>query len=193
MVQFELPVIALVCSAGGLDALIQVLAPLPARLPAAVLVLQHASPQAHSVLPELLDARTALPVFAAKDNDDLSSGVVLVAPPGHHLLVTVDATVAIIEAGRTPPYRPSADLLLTTLALAAGPRATAVILTGRGNDGATGATAVHHFGGVVIASNEATSTEYGMPQASIERDHIVDHEVTLDQIADLLTTLSGSA
>jgi two-component system chemotaxis response regulator CheB len=185
------PVVALVCSTGGLDALTRVLGPLPSDFPAAVLVLQHIDPQAASTLTTILDRRTALPVSVVVDGTKLRPGSVLVAPPGSHTLVTAQGTVALIESGARPPYRPSADLLLTTLALAVGPRAVAVVLSGHGIDGATGATAVHRFGGVVIASDEASSTEFSMPQATIGRDTIVDHAVALDSIPALLVALTA--
>lgn len=185
------PVIALVCSAGGLDALTRVLAPMPASLPAALLVLQHTTPDTKSLLPEILRTRTALTVTQAQQGDQLLPGVVLVAPPGAHLLVTPTGGVEIVPAGGTPPYRPSADLLLTTLALAAGNQAIAVVLTGRGNDGATGASVIHHCGGTVITSDEATSVEYAMPLASINRDDTVDLVVALDDIAARLQALSA--
>ena len=183
------PVVALVCSTGGLDALTRVLGPLPVDFPGAVLVLQHIDPEAQSSLKEILSRRTALTVTDVTEGTELSPGHVLVAPPGRHSLVTGLGTVALIESGPRPPYRPSADLLLTSLALAVGPRAVAVVLSGHGIDGATGATAVHHFGGVVIASDEASSTEFSMPRASIGRDTIVDHAVALDDIPALLIAL----
>lgn len=183
------PVVALVCSAGGLDAVTRVLEPLPAGWPAAVIVLQHLSPEHPSELAALLDRRTALPVAAAGDGVTLIAGCVLVAPAGHHILVTADEVVTLVPSGGAPPYRPSADLLLTTLALAVGDRLIAVVLSGRGNDAATGASVVHRFGGTVIASTAQTSTEQAMPQASVDRD-AVDHVVALHDIAALLITLT---
>jgi two-component system chemotaxis response regulator CheB len=191
MNQPAFPVMALVCSAGGLDALTRVLGRLPAGLPAALLVLQHIDPEAISSLPAILARRTALAVVDAAEGSVLRPGQVLVAPPGQHTLITSAGTVALIESGDRPPYRPSADLLLTSLALAVGPRAVAVVLSGHGIDGATGATAVHHFGGVVIASDEASSTEFSMPGATIDRDTIIDHVVPLDDITALLVTLTA--
>jgi two-component system chemotaxis response regulator CheB len=186
------PVVALVCSAGGLDALTRVLAPLPAGWPAAVLVLQHVSPDCPSHLAALLGRRTALPVAAATDGARLAAGRVLVAPPGHHTLITPDEIVALIPSGGSPPYRPSADLLLTTLALAVRDRLIAVVLSGRGNDAATGASVVHRFGGTVIASTAATSTQQAMPQATVDRANAVDHVVALPDIATLLITLTNT-
>jgi two-component system chemotaxis response regulator CheB len=185
------PIVALVCSAGGIDALTRVLGPLPGDLPAAVIVVQHLSPDHPSELAALLDTRTALKVAAATDGASLRPGEVLVTPSGQHALITGEQTVALIPSGAAPPYRPSADLLLTTLAVTCASRTIAVVLSGRGNDAATGASAVHRFGGTVIASSALTSTEASMPQATIDRDDAVDHVVPLDDIAALLRTLTA--
>ena len=133
------PIIAMACSAGGLDALTTVLAPLPEDLPAAVVVVQHRPPEKQSELPAILNQATALPVGWAQDGDLLVPGCVFTAPPGQHTLITKDEAIALIPSGTAPPSRPSADLLLTTLALAAGRRAIAVVLSGEGQDAATGA------------------------------------------------------
>lgn len=183
------PVVALVCSTGGLDALTRVLAPLPVDLPAAVLVLQHMEPDRANELAAILAGRTALPVEQASDGGPLTPARVWVCPPGQHTLVTGDLSLALIPSGALPPYRPSADLLLTTLAVAAGSRVIAVVLTGRGNDAATGASAVHRFGGTVIASSLASSTQQSMPQATMTRDNATDHIVALDDVAELLRAL----
>jgi two-component system chemotaxis response regulator CheB len=185
----DMRVVALVCSAGGLAALTSILEPLPADLAAAVIVLQHSEPHRVSELSAILDDRTALTVTAAADGDTLTPGRVLVAPAGHHTLIAHDGTIALIPSGTTPPYRPSADLLLTTAAISIGPQLIAVVLSGRGNDAATGATAVHRFGGTVIVSSPDSSTQSAMPQATIDRDGITGHVVTLDQVAELVVSL----
>ena len=189
----DFPIVALVCSAGGLDALTRVLEPLPADLPAAVLALQHLSPEYHSELAAILGQRTALRVLPAGDGALLMPGTVLVAPSGQHTLIAADETIALIPSGALPPYRPSADLLLTTLAVVAGPRVIAVVLSGRGNDAATGASAVHRFGGSVIVSTTESSTEAAMPQATIDRVGAADHVVALEGLAELLIVLTTTA
>jgi two-component system, chemotaxis family, protein-glutamate methylesterase/glutaminase len=176
------PVVALVTSAGGLDALTQVLQPLPAELPAAVLVVQHLQPDAPSRLVSILDQRTALTVRPAGNGDQLRTGVVLVAPPARHLLVTSEARIGLIDSGELPPARPSADLLLATLAVTCGPRALAVVLTGRGTDAQAGIRAIVHCGGTVYAQDQASSVHYGMPAAAIET-HLVDRVLALSDIA----------
>jgi len=164
------PVVALVSSAGGLDALTRVLAPLPPGFPAAVIALQHTSPTAPAQLADILERRTSLPVQFAHDGDPLVPGQVLVIPPGAHMLIGTDAVVRLIKAGAIPPARPSADLLLCTLAVALGPRAVAVVLTGSGTDGSLGVQAIHAFGGRTLVQDQASSQQYGMPHAAVNAD-----------------------
>jgi two-component system, chemotaxis family, protein-glutamate methylesterase/glutaminase len=180
-------VVGLVLSTGGLEALKRILSQLPGTLPAAVIVLRHQAPRVGDLLAPLLRGSTRLRVTTARDGERIRPGQVFVVPAGHHTLVTPEGRLAVILSGGWPPYRPSADLLLTSMALSVGRRAVAVVLSGYGNDGATGATAVHHLGGVVVASDRATSTVFAMPSATIERDKIIDHVVPVDDIAPLLT------
>jgi two-component system chemotaxis response regulator CheB len=183
------PIVDLVRSAGGLDALTRVLQPLPVGLPAAVLALQHMPPGHRSESAAILARHTALVVAAATDGAPSEPGAVLVCPPGQHTLVATGETIALIPSGARPPYRPSADLLLATLAVTAGERVIAVVLTGSGTDAATGATAAHRFGGTVIACSPQWSTEQAMPQAVMNRSGVVDHVVALDEVPALLTAL----
>jgi two-component system chemotaxis response regulator CheB len=174
--------VALVASAGGLDALFRVLAPLPADLPAAVLVLLHQDPTRSSELVDLLRRRTKLTVEMADTDRPMRPGTVLVVPPGHHLLVTAAARVGLIVSGVAPPSRPSADLLLATLAVTCGRRALAVVLTGMGHDGQAGVRAIAHCGGTVLAQDEATARFHAMPAAAIATRH-VQKILALDDIA----------
>lgn len=166
------PVVALIASAGGLAALTRVLAPLPADLPAAVLIVLHQDPRRESELATILARSTALSVELADDGTVMRPGQVLVVPAGRHLLVTAEARVGLIDAGALPPARPSADLLLATLAVTCGARALAVILTGMGHDGEAGVRAIAHCGGTVLAQDAATSKYHSMPAAAIATRHV---------------------
>src|SRR3954468_19724604 len=121
--------LVIVASAGGVSVLQKLLTDLPGNLPAAVLVLLHLSEGSSSALPRVLGRSSALPVEFARDGDRLEHGRVLVAPPGNHLLV--DGSVVRLSRGpRQNGHRPAADPLLGSAALAAGPGAVAVVLTG---------------------------------------------------------------
>jgi two-component system, chemotaxis family, protein-glutamate methylesterase/glutaminase len=182
-------IVVLACSAGGLDALIRVLAPLPTELRAAIVVVQHTRPDRHSLLPGILSQRCRLPVHEVRQGELMHEGRVYVVPAGMHALATAEGALALIASDGPPPYRPSADLLLTSLAVTAGERAVAVILSGNGNDGATGAVAVHRFGGTVFAADQASSAHPAMPAAAVGRDDAVDAVLPVDDIARAIVAL----
>jgi two-component system, chemotaxis family, protein-glutamate methylesterase/glutaminase len=176
------PIVALLASAGGVDALSRVLAALPANLPAAVLVVLHQAQTRASVLVGILGRRTELTVAEARQDTVLRPGLVLVTPPGRHLLVTPAGRVSLVDSYHSPRPRPSGDLLLATLAVACGPRVLAVVLTGQGFDGHAGVQAVHQHGGTVFAQDEATSKYFDMPAAAITTGG-VQQILGLDDIA----------
>jgi two-component system, chemotaxis family, protein-glutamate methylesterase/glutaminase len=182
-------IVALVASAGGIDAVLHVLEGLPSDLRATVIVLIHQDPTHLSHLVPVLERRSQLPIAAAADGMPLSAGHVIVVPAGRHLLVTPDARVLLIPSGAYPPSRPSADLLLATLATAVGRRAVGVVLSGGGHDGATGASAVHARGGTVLATDEASSATFSMPLSAIERGAVVDRILPLNEIAGAIAEL----
>jgi two-component system chemotaxis response regulator CheB len=179
--------VALVASAGGVDALSRVLSALPADLPAAVLVALHISPDRPSQLVDILSRRTALPVRLAADGAAMRPGTVLVVPPGRHLLVTSQTRIGLIRTGDAPPARPSADLLLATLAVSCGPRALAVVLTGLGHDAQAGVRAVVHCGGTVLAQDAGTSAFAAMPAAAVATG-VVRDVLPLEELASAIIT-----
>lgn len=182
----DFPVVALVCSLGGADALMQVLAPLPAGFPAAVIALQHLDPRHLSTLPERLAAVTALSVRVATDGAQLQAGVVDVVPPGRHLLLAPGDTLMLVDSTERPSSRPSADLLLVSMAALLGPRLLAVILTGKGEDGAVGAQVVARYGGRTMVQDEATAVAYAMPAATVAAD-TPQAPVALNDLAAAIT------
>ncbi len=179
------PVIALVASAGGITALVRVLEPMPSDLPAAVLVALHQDPNRASQLAEILRRSTRLRVTLAADGMLMEPGTVLVVPPARHLLVTSEARIGLIPTGALPPARPSADLMLSTLAVTCGTRALAVILTGMGHDGQAGVHAIAHCGGTVLAQDEASSDFSSMPAAAVTTGR-VQQVLAVEAIAEAI-------
>jgi two-component system chemotaxis response regulator CheB len=183
--------IAMAASAGGLHALTVVLASLPADLPAAVLVVQHLDPRHRSLMASLLGRRCRLPVEEAVDGGRVLPGVVLVAPPDHHLLVNADRSVSLTQTELVHFVRPSADLLFESVAATYRDRAIAVVLSGMGLDGALGVTAIKKTGGLVIAQ-DAQAEFRGMPDAAVATGS-VDLVLPLDRIAETLVDLCVAA
>lgn len=139
----------------------------------------------------ILGRRTLLEVREAKEGDRLTRGVVYVAPPDRHLLVNADRTLSLSQAERVHFLRPSADLLLESVAASTRDRAIAVVLTGTGNDGAVGVEAIKKMGGTVLVQDQPTSEFFGMPSAAIQTG-CVDQVLPLDQIPDTLVRLVNS-
>jgi two-component system chemotaxis response regulator CheB len=158
-----------------------VLGGLPHSLDAAVLVVLHLTPQHRSLLADILGRRTDLAVKQAEDGEALRPRIAYVAPPDAHLLVTDEGTLRLDKSELVHHVRPSADVLLLSLAQNHGGRCLAVILSGTGIDGAAGAAAVKSAGGTVLAQDEATSEYFGMPGAAILAGG-VDEVLPLDRI-----------
>src|SRR5438270_9959584 len=183
--------VALVASAGGLDAITRVLGALDAGLGAPIIVLVHLLPERRSLLPELLARRTDLNVKQAEDGDVLEDGWVYVAAPNLHLLVTAEHGLRLDDGPPVHHARPAADILLESLADVYDGNCLAVVLTGAGTDGADGARAVKAAGGRVIAQDESSSEHFGMPGAAIATGS-VDDVIALSAIAPAITAFVGA-
>lgn len=183
-------VVAIASSAGGLNALTEVISGLPADFPVPIVVVQHLDPRHRSHMAEILGRKTRLGVHQASDGGRLEPGTVLMAPPDEHLLVNADGTVSLSHTELVHFVRPSADLLFESIAASFGDGAIAVVLTGSGQDGSMGVRAVASTGGTVIAQDETTSEFFGMPGAAIATG-CVDVVLPLGEIPRSLITLVG--
>lgn len=153
-------------SAGGVEALTGFVRALPRDLKAVVLIVLHLPDAGPSVLPSILARAATLPVVHAGDGTKLRGGLVIVAPPGQHLLVRGGR--AVLDHGpRENGHRPSADALFRSLANEFGARSAGVVLSGTMDDGAAGLRAVELAGGLTIVQEPAEAAFPGMPAAAI--------------------------
>ena len=162
------PLIALGASTGGPAALQTILAPLPANLPAAVVVVQHVDEQFARSFAEWLDEQTALTVRLAQPGDRPRPGQVLVAGREEHLVLTPGGTLEYTPEPADYAYRPSVNVFFESLARHWRGRAVGVLLTGMGRDGGNGLLAMRQAGCHTIAQDQASSAIYGMPKAAAE-------------------------
>jgi two-component system chemotaxis response regulator CheB len=183
-------IVAIAASAGGVHALTDLLGRLPGRFPATIVVVQHLDPRHRSLMPQIFNRRSTLPVYEAVDGLEIEGGRVYLAPPDRHMLVNRDGTLSLTQTELVNFVRPSADLLFESVAAAYGERAIAVVLTGAGKDGSMGVTAIKARRGTVIVQDEATSEFFSMPSAAI-RTGVVDFVLSLDEIPAALVTLVG--
>jgi len=177
-------VVVIGASTGGTEALRTILETLPADSPGIVIV-QHMPELFTRAFADRLDGLCRISVKEAEQNDTILRGRALIAPGNHHLLVKRSGARYYVEVRDGPlvsRHRPSVDVLFRSAARYAGPNAVGVIMTGMGDDGASGMLEMKEAGAVTIAQDEATSVVFGMPNEAIKRG-AVDIVLPLENIA----------
>jgi two-component system chemotaxis response regulator CheB len=182
-------VVGLCASTGGPHALEVILSELPADFPLPVLVVQHMTSGFIDGLVRWMDQRVPLPVAVARQGASATPGVWF-APDDAHLLLEPSMRLVLDGETEAGAHRPSANVLLESMARAAGATAVGVVLTGMGRDGAKGVAAICRTGGCVLAQDEQTSVVFGMPKAAIEQG--ANAILPLEQIAPALKQLHGA-
>jgi two-component system, chemotaxis family, protein-glutamate methylesterase/glutaminase len=175
-------------SAGGVEALRELVRHLPADFPAAIFIVVHIPPDAPSLLPRILSRSGPLRATHAVDGDPIVPGRIYVAPPNHHLLVKPGAAW-VIYGPKENGHRPAIDPLFRTAARAYAHRVIGVILSGNLNDGSHGLRLVKERGGVAVVQDPDQALYPGMPSSAIEHAS-VDHVFPIAAIGDLLTRLA---
>ncbi|PYV96721.1 MAG: chemotaxis protein CheB [Acidobacteria bacterium] len=179
-------VVAIGASAGGLNALTELLRPISGDFPA-ILVVQHLDPTHESHMAELLSRRTRIHVKQAEHGEAILPGSVYIAPPDEHLLVG-PGTVQLAHSQLVHFSRPSIDLMFESVAGMYGSRSIGVILSGSNRDGSVGIRTIKEAGGTTIAQEPATAHFATMPQAAISTG-CVDFVVPIGEIGNLLRDL----
>ncbi|MBP2227891.1 two-component system chemotaxis response regulator CheB [Azospirillum agricola] len=179
-------------STGGPAAILEMLRNLPADFPLPILIVIHIGELFAAAFAEWLNSHSPIHVRYA-ENGELLPGrgqpVVLIAPPGRHLVVDHGRLRLTADAERHS-CRPSVDVLFESVAREMGSRTVACLLTGMGRDGARGMQAIHEAGGATLAQDEATSVIFGMPQEA-QRLGAVDRMLPLDAFAPALRDFAG--
>lgn len=170
-------------STGGTQALEAILARLPDGFPP-VVVAQHIPPVFSASFARRLDEVCRMRVLEAADGMPVQAGHVYIAPGDYHTLLRSSADGWKLEVKQGPKVsyqRPSVDVLFESAAKAAGDRATAIILTGMGSDGARGMRLLRERGAHTIAQDEASCVVFGMPREAIAQGAVAE-VLPLDRI-----------
>jgi two-component system chemotaxis response regulator CheB len=177
-------VVVIGASTGGTEALRALLEVLPADAPG-IAIVQHMPEVFTRAFANRLDSLCQISVKEAESNDTVLRGRALIAPGNHHLLLKRSGARYYVEIKDGPlvsRHRPSVDVLFRSAARYAGQNAVGVILTGMGDDGASGMLEMKQAGAATIAQDEATSVVFGMPNEAIKRG-AVDAILPLPAIA----------
>jgi two-component system chemotaxis response regulator CheB len=180
-------IIAIGASSGGIGALKELTAGLPADLPASIFIVLHMLPTATSILPNILGQKSSMPVTFAKDNEPIRAQRIYVAPPDYHLLVERDH-MHVVSGPREHFSRPGINPLFRSAAQSCRDRVIGVILTGQLDDGVAGLWEIKRQGGVAVVQSPVEAQYPSMPLNAIN-NVAVDHTVKIPEMADLLSQL----
>ena len=185
-------VVAIGSSTGGVEALLSVLSKFPANCPPTVIT-QHMPATFTRSFADRLNRACQAEVSEATDGAPLTTGRIYLAPGGPaHLQIAGTGTwrCRLEQSDVVNGHRPSVDVLFSSVAKAAGPRAVGVILTGMGRDGAKGLLAMRQAGASTVGQDESTCVIYGMPKAAFEL-RAVEKQVRLPNIASEIVHLTN--
>ena len=185
-------IVAIGSSTGGTDALMRVLMRLPKTCPGIVMT-QHMPAGFTSSFARRLDEACELEVLEARDGDSVIPGRAILAPGDKHLRLVKDGArycVQVSDGPRVCRHRPSVEVLFESVAEIAAKNSLGVILTGMGDDGASGLKTMRDAGSVTIAQDEASCVVFGMPKAAIERGGAC-YVTPLDEIADQIVQFAA--
>ncbi|MBT9384101.1 PAS domain-containing protein [Pseudooceanicola sp. CBS1P-1] len=180
----SLCIIGIGASAGGLEAIREMLVPARAEDPLAYVVVQHLDPNHESMLAELLDRNTRLTVRQAEEGEPVEPGHVYIIPPGYGMGLEQGRITLTPFAQPRGLRRPIDDFFLS-LALDQGANAICVILSGTGADGSAGLRAIKEHGGICIAQDRSARYD-GMPNSAVATG-LVDLVCPPGEVIDRIT------
>ena len=175
-------------SAGGVEAVSEIVAGLPAGFPGSVFIVLHTSAGGESRLPAILTRRGVLPAVHSQDGMEIQPGTIYVAVPNHHLMIEQDqirSVIGPVESG----HRPSVNVLFESAARAFGSRVVGVILSGSLDDGTRGLQHIKDAGGIAIVQHPDDAVFAGMPRSALE-NVAIDHAASALEIANLMVEIA---
>ena len=184
-------IVAVGVSTGGPPVVQKILSELPRDFPACILIAQHMPGSFTGPFARRLNEASQLTVKEAESGDVIKPGHVFVAPGGQHLKIDQKVSridVVVTHEPRDALYKPSADVLISSVAKGVGKRGLGVILTGMGHDGLLGIRELKQRGGKAIAQNEESCVVYGMPKAIVD-EHLADVVTDVDHMAETIVSM----
>lgn len=184
-------VIVVGASAGGLQAISELLEKVPQSLDAAILVVLHLSRHSLSnVLVHHLQKRTAFTCSIPKNGERIQARHVYIAKPDFHMLIAADQTIRFIKGPHENRWRPSIDVLFRSAAVVFNSKTIGIILTGLLDDGTAGMMAIKKCGGICIVQ-EPDEAQFGDMPTNVLNHVEVDYRVPIADIGYILDDMKS--
>jgi two-component system chemotaxis response regulator CheB len=182
-------IVAIGVSTGGPNALQYLFSQLPAEFAGSILVVQHMPDGFTDLFSRRLDETCPIRVKEAQSGDLLTAGRVLICPGNRHMKVKRLPLGNVAVMNEDPPvngHRPSVDVLFRSVAEEFGSQSLGLLMTGMGEDGASGLGAIRAAGGLTMAQSQESCVVFGMPKAAIERGYAM-RVVSLQDLPNALS------
>ncbi len=180
----QFPIVGVGASAGGLEAIVQLLTHLPSNTGMALVVVQHLDPTHKSLSTEILSRKTRMPVAEISDGMKVEPNHVYVIPPNCNLAI-INGVLSLMPRTEARGQAMSIDFFFESLAQEQKSKAIGIILSGTASDGTQGLETIKAEGGLTIAQDPASAKYDGMPRSAIASG-AVDLVLTPGQIAEEL-------
>ena len=183
------PIVGIGASAGGLDAFKRLLSAIPESSGMAYVLVQHLDPTHESILPEILQRVTKIPVHEITDDIHLAPDHIYIIP-SNKILTSADGVLQL-----TPREKKilnlSIDIFFTSLADVHKEFAVGVVLSGTGSDGTLGLKAIKENGGISIVQDPVSAAYDSMPQSAVNAG-VVDFILAPEKIPAQLLQINSS-
>ncbi len=178
------PIVGIGASAGGLEAFEQFFLHLPPDIGMAFVLVSHLDPTHASLLTEILQRFTAMPVVEAEDQMKVKPNCVYVIPPNRDMAI-FHGMLQLSELDQPRGLRMPIDAFLRSLAEDQGENTIGIVLSGTGTDGTLGLRAILGAGGITLVQTPATAKFDGMPASAIQSGYAT-HVLTVDKMTGVL-------
>ena len=186
----QVAIVGIAGSTGAPRVLHELLRALPTDFPVPITIVQHTEHGYVEALASWLAAGTSLPVRLGREGDVLAPGEIVLAPDDLHMEIHTGGVVSLHTCVAVDGFRPSATVLLASLAATFGRHALGVVLSGMGSDGADGLGAIHDAGGCTVVEDPGTAAVPGMPERALARAPSAYIE-RASELASLIVELVG--
>lgn len=183
------PIVGIGASAGGLDAFKRLLTAIPESSGMAYVLVQHLNPSHESILPEILQRVTKIPVHEITDDIHLAPDHIYIIP-ANKILTSTDGVLQLTARDKKI-LNLSIDTFFTSLADVHKEFAVGVVLSGTGSDGTLGLKAIKDHGGISIAQDLESAAYQSMPQSAVNAG-VVDFILAPEKIPAELLKINSS-
>lgn len=177
----EFPVVGVGASAGGLNAFKKFIQTIPENSGMAYVLVQHLDPNHESLLPEILQKVTTIPVLSITDDIKVLPNHIYILPSNKMLIANDGVLELSPRIHNNKELNHPIDLFFTSLAIVHQSHAIGVVLSGTGSDGTKGLKAIKEYGGTTFVQNLESAEYSGMPSNALYAD-VVDYSLPIGEI-----------